>query len=553
MQKEVIYIDVDDDITAIIGKIKLSKEKIVALVPPKRVGVLQSAVNLRLLDRMAKASKKNLVIITNNPALMALTAAAHIPVAKNLQSKPEVAEIPALTVDDGDDIIDGADLPVGDHAKSVASSSASDKKHVLTSRPSRDDAIETLEIDGAAIAAETAEESSEKPVKSAKPKVKIPNFDSFRKRLFIGGFLAAGLVVLLVWMFAIAPAATITITASTQPAPVSASVKLGGTNATDPKAGVISSVSQQLKKDSSVQFDATGKKDKGEKATGVVTFSTIYISSLGTTIPAGTKLTSVGGFVFVTDEAVTITADNYTGADVPVTASESGQQYNGVTGDMSGAPSGISASIDTATEGGTTKLVTIVSDEDIQKALGQIQGQSSDSAKTALKKQFKNGEVVIDSSFTTEQGDAKSSPAKDEEVADGAKATLTVPMTYTIYAFSESAIKTYLDATMKTQIDNANTQQVYDNGLKKVAFGGFLKAADGTMTVTLTTTGQIGPKIDKDAVKNQVKGKITGDVQNIIAQNEGVRDVEVSYSYFWVRKVPNDTNKIQVEFKLKDD
>ena len=96
MNKDVIYIDVEDDVTAIIGKIKASKEKIVALVPPKRVGVLQSAVNLRLLARMAKNADKRMVLITNNQALIALSAAAAIPVAKNLQSKPEIAEIPAL-------------------------------------------------------------------------------------------------------------------------------------------------------------------------------------------------------------------------------------------------------------------------------------------------------------------------------------------------------------------------------------------------------------------------------------------------------------------------
>lgn len=49
MNKDVLYIDVEDDITTIIGKVKASKSKIIALVPPKRVGVLQSAVNLRLL------------------------------------------------------------------------------------------------------------------------------------------------------------------------------------------------------------------------------------------------------------------------------------------------------------------------------------------------------------------------------------------------------------------------------------------------------------------------------------------------------------------------
>ena len=93
MNKDVIYIDVEDDITAIIGKVKSSKEKIVALVPPKRVGVLQSAVNLRLLQRTATQSDKRIVLITNNQALAALSAAASIPVAKNLQSKPDRKKI----------------------------------------------------------------------------------------------------------------------------------------------------------------------------------------------------------------------------------------------------------------------------------------------------------------------------------------------------------------------------------------------------------------------------------------------------------------------------
>ena len=39
MNKDVIYIDVEDDITTIISKIKASKERIIALVPPRRIGV----------------------------------------------------------------------------------------------------------------------------------------------------------------------------------------------------------------------------------------------------------------------------------------------------------------------------------------------------------------------------------------------------------------------------------------------------------------------------------------------------------------------------------
>src|SRR5689334_15273302 len=116
MNKDVIYIDVEDDITAIISKVKASKEKIVALVPPKRIGVLQSAVNLRLLERASKQGKKRLVLITNNHALMSLAASASIPVARNLQSKPEIAPIATAEADEDDDIIDGNELPVGEHA-----------------------------------------------------------------------------------------------------------------------------------------------------------------------------------------------------------------------------------------------------------------------------------------------------------------------------------------------------------------------------------------------------------------------------------------------------
>ena len=69
MRKDVIYIDVDDDITAVIGKVKAAKHSIVALVPPARVSMLQSAVNLRLLKKAAERDDKKLVLVSNNQQL----------------------------------------------------------------------------------------------------------------------------------------------------------------------------------------------------------------------------------------------------------------------------------------------------------------------------------------------------------------------------------------------------------------------------------------------------------------------------------------------------
>ena len=552
MNKDVIYIDVDDDVTAIIGKIKKSKEKIVAVVPPKRIGTLQSAVNLRLLDRMARADKKQLVLITNNQALVALAANASIPVAKNLQSKPEIAEIPAIAMDDEDDIIDGAELPVGDHAGSLKGKDAT-----RIADAGRSDAIDTMNIDGdtmsAAAAATTAGSSyaTSKKVTTARSKVKIPNFDKFRKRLFFG--IAGGilLVGLLIWMFVFAPAATVIVTAGTSSAPVSSTVKLGGTVATDFKTGVVKSISQQEKKDAVLEFDATGEKDLGTPATGTVKFSTNNITNLGTTIPAGTKLTTSSGTVFATDSAVTMTTSNYSGANVAVTAVENGTNYNGATGSATGAPSGISAALVGSTAGGTSKIAKVATNEDVERAKGQLIGQSADAEKAALTKKFISGEKVIDSSFTVDRAEAVSAPAVGQEAANG-KAKLTIATTYTIHAIAKADLETYLNASLNGQIVDAKNQKVYSTGIEELGLSNFRREGD-VLTVALTTTGKIGPKIDESAIKEEVKGKIYGEVQSSLQMIDGVKSVDVKFSYPWVRTIPGNTDKIKIEFKLENE
>jgi hypothetical protein len=74
--KDTIYIDAEDEITSIIDKVESAKEKIVALVLPKRSSTLQSIVNMRLLKRSAESAGKSVVLITSESALMPLAGAA---------------------------------------------------------------------------------------------------------------------------------------------------------------------------------------------------------------------------------------------------------------------------------------------------------------------------------------------------------------------------------------------------------------------------------------------------------------------------------------------
>lgn len=551
MQKDVIYIDVEDDITAIIGKVKAAEHKIVALVPPKRIGAIQSAVNLKLVHRAAEQANKRLVIISNNHALVALAGSAGIPVAKNLQSKPELAEIPALDIDDGEDVIDGAELPVGEHAK-MANGAVDDAAAPAVGAAAVDAAIKDAEAEDAAEdAAPVAAAAVPKRV-TPRNKVAVPNFDRVRKKLFliVGGGIA--LLLFLIWAIFIAPAARVVVTARTTDVALNSKATLAGTATTDLKAGTIKTEVKSTKKHVSIPFTATGKKDVGEKATGQVTFSNdeFYAVTVSGTV-------SAGGFNFVLSSPVTVpkggcrtARDCWSGiATGTIVAAESGSKYNGVSGAVSGLPSAVSGTL-ANTSGGTDKVVTVVSQEDVDKVLGDAtKAGEADAAKADIKKQFGDGYIVIDSSFKADTGAVKPAPAVGAEAPDN-KATLAGDVTYSMTAVPKTEASKYLDAYFAQQIDGKNNQKVYSNGLKDLSFTNIAAADNGAWLATISTNGKIGPKINEQDIKNYAKGKRYGDIQTYIKQIDGVSDVDVKFSPFWVNTAPGDANKIKVEFKV---
>ena len=556
MNKDVIYIDVDDDVTAIIGKIKNTNEKIVALVPPKRSGVLQSAVNLRLLARMAHSEGKRLVLITNNHALAGLAANAKIPTAKNLQSKPELAEIPALAVDNDDDIIDGSQLPVGELAKTVKT-----KGGDSASRPLRSDAITStdLNLDDAQpepeITTPTARVASKK-----KKGTKIPNFDTFRKKLIFIITGGVALIALLVWMFVFAPAATVVITASTTPQSVSATVKLGGSAATDFESGVVASLSQQQVTNETVDFDATGQKDVGEKASGSVIITNCDTND-SFVVESGTAV-SYGSLSYILQSDATVSGAKFSGGScsaagqssaVRVVAQNSGDSYNisDVTLGVAGYGSTVKARISgNGISGGTTRIAKVVSEEDVERARGVLIGKSTDSQKKALTEKFSSDDIVIDSSFVVQRGDASSSPAVGQEASSG-KATLTIPTTYSMQAVAKSELETYLKDSLTSKIDTSD-QKIYSTGIGSATLSNFVQEGN-TMSATVNAKGAVGPTIDENEIKEFAKGKKYGDIQQSLEAREGIKDVDVKFSYFWVRTVPNNTDKIKVEFKIENE
>ena len=549
MQKDVIYIDTEDNITDIISKVNDSEGKIVALVPPKRVGAIQSAVNLKLVHRAAEQANKHLVIVTNNQALSALAGSAGIPIAKNLQSKPEMPEVSELDTEE-EDIIDGSDLPVGDHVKVAAGSNSDDD--------SESDNLTTAGVVGAAAVAASVRQKADTgkgalAATAAKARTKIPNFDSFRKKLFLGIAALILLIGFLVWAVVYAPKASIVIKAKTSETALNTKVSVGTALVTDLQAGTIKAELKTTTKDATVAFTATGKKEVGEKATGTVKLSKLTQQEY--TVPAGTQITDGDSeLVFQTTTTVTIPASQpcfptycAQSATTGIIATQSGAKYNGATG--AATATDVTATITTATTGGTDKTITVVQQSDIDAVSSDItKASDAEEAKKALKAEFGANYIVIDDTFKADAGAVKPSPAVGQEATDG-KGALSGKITYTLLAVPRTEAAKYLDAYFAQQVDGKQDQKVYDNGIGSVAFTTPVADTD-KFVVTATTNGKIGPKIDENAVKDFAKGKKSGEIKVYVESISGVESADVTFSPFWVTGAPSDTNRIKVQFNL---
>ena len=537
MNKDVIYIDVEDDITNIVSKIKDSKARIVALVPPKRVGILQSAVNMRLLNRAAENAEKRIVLITSDQALSGLAAAARIPVAKTLQSRPEIAEIPAIDVDDGDDVIDGSEIPVGELAD----------KATPKARNKADDAID------AAIA---EDEKPTKPAKPAKPagkgKPKVPDFNVFRKKLVLIGGGIVLFVLFMVWAIWFAPHATVVITAKTTTSTVDKSVTLKQDGKVDAANNTIKSLRQEQKKELSVDFTPTGKKKVGEKASGSMKLVRTSVSSLTITIPAGTSFSS-GDYTFVSTEPATLSGTSIgpggviqSSATVQVQATQVGSEYNLSSRSYSSNVSGFSA-VGSSMNGGSSREVTVVSAADVAKAKAKLDAQKDASLQSAVKALFPSSSIVINESYQEARSNPTPSVAVDHEASGTVQLKTTV--TASMQGIDRSDMKQFLEDTLKKEIGNKKNQKIYNDGSNEVKFAQYSER-NNAVQVRLTANAKIGPEIDEHKVKEQVKGRNYGDVQSSLESIEGVQDVDTKFSPFWVRTVPNNDKHISIEFKL---
>lgn len=565
--KDTIYIDIDDEITGIIDKVKASNGKIVALVLPKRASVFQSIVNMKLLKRAADADKKNLVLITSEAGLLPLAGAAGVHVAKTLTSKPEIPTGP-VDSDEDEEVDEDAteeleDEPEPDPKAPVGELAAAGLTGAAIAKVAKDDEVETLNLDNTESTPSAASSPAKKAAGAPKKdkKLKVPDFDRFRLMLIAGGLALILLIVGFVFANSVLPSATILIKTNASSVDVSMDLNLSTDAKTlDETTNTVPATVTKTEKTYTQQTAATGQKNNGNKASGSVVFYNCNkddkLSDTDRTIPAGTGISN-GGRTYVTQESVTVSPSSFAGSScnknrasgqVDVIAQNGGSNYNiGGTvgfsvaysnpGDGSNSFSASGGNI----SGGTDNNVKIVTQNDVNTAKSKISPSEDEIKKTLVDQLKKEDLYAITSTYSAGTPTVTSSPGVGEV---GDTVTVTQNVTYTMFGVKEADLNTLLNNAIDAEVDTSK-QKILDNGLNDMVYNVDTLTANSAK-MTASTSATVGPDLDTAIIIKESAGQKPGPVKDKLRTNPDVTDVTVKLSPFWVSSVPKNESKIKV-------
>lgn len=565
MNKETIYIEPSDDITDILSKLKASDKKIVALVPPKKPTVLLSSVNIKLIARTAKTEKKAVVLVSTDDALIKLAMAANLPVASSLKSRPVMpGEDPAPKS------VSKPSKPEPEEPKKSEEPEEPEGPEELAPKEEKSEDAVVDEIEEAEQPGES-EKSDKKPVKkSKKEKSTATGFKGFLQRnklwVILGAVLALALVAFLVWALKFAPSVDLFVSVRTSSANFSENV-IFSTNPADEKIenSTFALHEEKLEKDQVVKFTATGKKDMGESATGTLVVYFQGKDNFSFSIPNGTKFT-FKGFEYTSTNDVILTWDGESddgcetgssfskgclkSAQVSIKAVAPGEDYN-LTGQQVGwsATGFSSVSVYNYSDitGGTSKIVTVVQQSDVDLALDKMKSEEADNGKAELLGKISNTVMPIEASFKVETTDPKVEPAVGEEVKEGVTPQISTKTSYAIFTIDNVRIEEFI----KQKANLEEGKRLYSIGEPFIEY--FSKTDDKTYSAKLKTTYKAGPEISETEILDKIQGEKLGRIEPVLKDTfSGVSSVKIEKSYFWVNSVPSDPNKVRVELTIEE-
>lgn len=583
-----IYLEPDEEITSIIDRLSKIEESKIAVVVPKNSTMFQSLVNLKLLARQAQKLGKEVAIISSNKIgsrlakQVGLETYATIGTVGNASSAIPVASPTPASEPVGADVLpDGT--PVHRYSPETVAPELGAGNLELVEKPAEKELgtsnseLEEPEVEVGDSKAVEKELGTSDPEPDGKlvpsPELLVPSTTQPPAPIGLPPIVSrgiqthhefvfpwksagvAGVLVLLAFVvtFLFLPKATVTLTF---PAVLlSDTITLTAKTTSAEGEGVIGGNLLTTEKTLTQEVTATGQKDVGTKASGSVAVKNCEDTNPHS-LPAGTKATA-SGKTFATGAAVTVPAGTFSGGGtvctsstvaVTLTASEAGTAHNlaSATFTFAGLASRISAT--GSTTGGTTKQITVLSQDDVDQAYLALKTQLVTDATNELKSKAGTQSVVVEAIKQTVV-EQKVDKSVGTEVA---KAIASVTINLFTITFDQSAV----DAAVKTKLaEKLTADQELIIAENQIALPAFKEMSDDktSLTLTVAAAGFAAPVINKKSITKEVKNKSVTSAENYLKDKYQASAAKIEIiPGWWLKRLPILSQAITVDYGFEE-
>lgn len=550
---ETIYLEQDEEITSVIDKLKNIEANSIALVIPLGAVILQSVVNLKILKKEAEALGKEIALVTQDKIGRNLASQVGLsvydglsspkPITQPVREEPEINETIELDFSPKPEPI-----PPGVHV-SRYDNSENDNSHFARDR------IKSIQPDSFKIKPKI-NQSTDAQV-DFHPRINNqPHQDLGGKKpklkLFIGIIIFV-LIVVLFYLFY--PRAIVTLAFNSQPYQKEITILVDNNiNKVDNSRVAIPGELQEYIGELKETYNTTGSKNIGEKATGSVRLTNG--TGENQTLSSGSELRSASGLLFLTTDSVTIpkaTASvdlqgnvikNSGSQTVNIVARESGENYNiSPTSFTVINNSKLTAESSQASSGGSTKTISVVTQDDINNAKADLTTKLANNNVEAITKKVSTNKTILEAYDHEVQSFEANKKADD--AADNFEATLKIK-SRTISFIENDYRQVIVSALSK---DLSQTQELVLSPTDEITnVSAKNDFSTGILTLVSNTKTNIVTKVDNNDLVKQLSGKKINVAQNQLESIQGIAEVRIKLRPTWWFKIPS---KIEIKKVIK--
>jgi len=568
-KKKVIYIELDEEITSVYDRVKKLQSRDMYLVVPERAVLIQSIVNLKILQRKLHDIEKEIYIITTDPVGTKLALQAGIKVFDK--------------IDDGSRVT----REVLNPELRIQPIRASTNEYEELS-PSRMPSKKISILDLMKNFKQTKRDFSWKTLWDIRHKYK----DIMKKRKHLsmpGGpnrkalttLVVISVTMLLIIFYVALPGATVYLTPESNVLEASANITLADAYLNSAELDThpshrLASYDVDTVVDVTITYDATGELFSGENASGTITL--YNEADYEWSLVAFTRLQSPDGVIFRTQQFVTIppaTAAGPSTMDVSVLADEKDSD-DSVIGDRGNLDSGTRFILPGLREvsqsllygenaapltGGKTVVTKYVIPEDFDAAYARVESELNAGAQEALQAEVdalnseQGSDLVLltgDFSFDTYDPDIYIPDVEGDQVPSF-EVTGSMAISGVAYNYSElvnilrSELK--LKKSPEKQLKSIDESSLYyevfdiDRGAKKIKITASIK---GVEEYVLDPEEESGARLIKK-IKDHIAGKSIDEAEEYIQNLEEINTVDIKSWPVWAPTIPNVVENIKIK------